>query len=58
MSVSTEILSAVKIGDVNHALTGLQPRRTGRDTWRGKRAYQTIKIPAAVVERVFRERSR
>lgn len=28
------------------------------DTRRGKRAYQTLRIPAAVVARVFAERSR
>ncbi|HWQ57123.1 MAG TPA: hypothetical protein VN442_25780 [Bryobacteraceae bacterium] len=40
MSTASEILSRVKIGDVFHALTGQQPHRAGRDTWRAAATWR------------------
>ncbi len=40
MSAANDVLSQVRISEVYTALTGLTPRRTGRDTWRGPATWR------------------
>lgn len=40
MNAAENILSSVRISQVYHALTGVEPRRTGRDAWRAPAAWR------------------
>lgn len=45
---AAEVLSRVRISGVYQVLTGIRPRRTGRDTWRGPATWRGGDHPGAV----------
>jgi hypothetical protein len=40
MSAVEDVLSRVRISEIYQALTGIEPRRTGQDTWRGAATWR------------------
>ncbi len=46
--VLSQVLSQVRISEVYRALTGIEPRRTGRDTWRGPAPWRGGDSPESV----------